>query len=260
MAVFPFGTVTSGSFFDDLRRIDVGGELQYKKRGRVVKEYPESLTTSIHLIGRCPAEFGHSPTSIFRGNSCGLKLEVNWKHEMQMRPAVLSPVAAQCVGYSAVVIPAGDLITDVAVPLVDCQMTVASKGVLLGDHLIVSISTADGRTLTGSPRLRDGPLGSGDQAHRSCSADWLSERFFQALRGLLQLPLESLDLLGEIVKLLPCDHAGLFDFVSRAVGAAHGAADRRGGLVQFARPGHVSFSLQLVIWQPLAPRADAGER
>jgi hypothetical protein len=134
--------------YTSLRRTDVGGELQYKKRGRVVKEYPESLTTSIHLIGRCPAEFGHSPTSIFRGHSYGLKFEVNWKHEMQMRPAVLSPVTAQCVGYSAVVIPAGDLVTDVAVPSDDCQMTVASKGVPLGDHLIVSIFTANGTPLT----------------------------------------------------------------------------------------------------------------
>jgi hypothetical protein len=142
------GTVTSGNFFDDLRRIDVGGELLYKKRGEVVKEYPESLTTSIHLIARCPAQLPRSPTSIFHGHSYGLKFEVNWKHEMQMRPAGLSPVVARCMGYSSVVISAEALVRDVAVPSVDCQMTVDSKGVPLGDHLIVSIFTADGRPLT----------------------------------------------------------------------------------------------------------------
>lgn len=139
------GTMTSGNFFDDLKRIDVRGQLEYRKRGRVVTEYPESLTTSIHIAGdRCAAAFSSSPAAIFHGGSYSVNFKVEWKDGMQLRPAVLSPVAAHCVGYSSITTPAGNF----ALPSIICQMTVDSKDVPLADHLIVSIFTADGKRLT----------------------------------------------------------------------------------------------------------------
>jgi hypothetical protein len=139
------GTVTSGNFFDDLKRIDNGGQLEYRKRGRVVREYPESLTTSIRIAGdQCTAALSSSPSSIFHGDSYSVNFKVEWKDGMQLRPAVLSPVVAHCVGYSSITTPAGNL----AIPSIMCQMTVDSKGVPLADHLIVSIFTADGKRLT----------------------------------------------------------------------------------------------------------------
>ena len=139
------GTVTSGKFFEDLRRTDIDGRLEYRRHGRVVTEYPESLTTSIRIVGdRCASTLSNSPSAVFHGSSYWLKFAVEWKHEMQLRPAVLSPAAAHCVGYSSVTMPA----RDTTIPSISCQMTVDSRGVPLGDHLIVSIFAEGGKRLT----------------------------------------------------------------------------------------------------------------
>jgi len=138
------GTVTAGSFFDDLKRIDNDGQLEYRKHGKVVTEYPESLTTSIRIAGDPCAQIFHSPSAIFRGDAYSLKLEVYWKHGMEMRPAVVSPAFAECVGYSSVAVP-GEKVT---IPSIACQLTVDSRGVPLEDHLIVSVFAANGRPLT----------------------------------------------------------------------------------------------------------------
>jgi hypothetical protein len=139
------GTVTSGNFFEDLKRVDIGGELQYRKRGRVVTKYPESLTTSIRIVSdACTTGLPSLPSSIFRGDSYSVKFTVEWKDGMQLRPAALSPVTARCIGYSSVTTPAGNL----PIPSITCQMTVDSKGVPLRDHLIVSILADDGKRIT----------------------------------------------------------------------------------------------------------------
>lgn len=139
------GAVSAGSFFDDLKRTDNGGQLVFRKGGRIVTEYPESITTSIRIAGDpCAARLSVSPSAIFEGNSYSLKLEVYWKHDMEMRPAVLSPVAAHCVGYSSITGPG----ESARVPSISCQMTVDSKGVPLGDHLVVRILGSDGRLVT----------------------------------------------------------------------------------------------------------------
>jgi len=139
------GNVTSGNFFEGLKRRDIGGQLEYRKHGSVVTDYPERLTASIRLVGeRCAAGLSDSPSAVFRGDSYTLRFEVAWKREMHMRPAVLSPVAAQCVGYRSATVPGGTP----TIPSVTCQMTVDSEGVPIGDHLIVSIFAADGTRLT----------------------------------------------------------------------------------------------------------------
>jgi len=145
------GTVTSGNFFDDLKRTEINHRFEFKKRGRVVTYYPESLTTSIRIAGgQCAVALSNRPSSIFRGDSYSLKFQMEWKEGMQLRPAALSPAGAHCVGSSSIVIPS----QDVTIPLITCQMTVDSKGVPLVDHLIVSIFAADGARLT---RLSAGP-------------------------------------------------------------------------------------------------------
>lgn len=138
------GWVKSGNFFDDLKRVNVGGGFEFRKGGKIVTQYPESVTTSIHIAGdRCAPNLSNSPASIFRDGSYSLKFQVEWKDGMQLRPAVLSPVTARCVGYSSIAIPSQETI-----PSISCQLTVESKGVPLGDHLIVSIFAADGAPLT----------------------------------------------------------------------------------------------------------------
>jgi hypothetical protein len=139
------GTLTSGNFFQDLKRIDTGSESEFRKSGRVVTEYPDSLTTSIRLVGgECAATLTRPPNSVFGDNSYSLKFKVEWKDGMQLRSALLSPVAAHCTGSSSIPIPSRNF----TIPSVTCEMTVNSQGVPLGDHLIVSVSTADGKFLT----------------------------------------------------------------------------------------------------------------
>jgi hypothetical protein len=141
------GTIASGTFFENLKRNDSGILPEYRKRGELVTEYPESLTASIRIIGNQCTEAPSLHSSIFNGDSYSLSFEVDWKNGLQLSPAVLSPIVAHCVGSSVLINPSGDgdIIT---APLVTCQLTVASKGVPLADHLIVSVFSADGKLLT----------------------------------------------------------------------------------------------------------------
>jgi hypothetical protein len=139
------GTVTSGNFFEDLKRNDGGSLPEYRKRGELVTEYPESLTASIRIIGNQCAAAPSSHSPVFNGDSYSLMFEVDWKNGFQLSPAVLSPIVAHCVGTSVLSNPSGDIII---APSVTCQLTVASKGVPLADHLIVSVFAADGKRLT----------------------------------------------------------------------------------------------------------------
>jgi hypothetical protein len=137
------GTVKSGTFFEDLKRTEIGNRFEFRKRGKVVTEYPESLTTSIRIAGdRCASTLLNPTASIFQADSYSVKFEVEWKKGMKLRPAVLS--VAHCIGSSSISIPSQGFTT----PLITCQMTVDSKGVPLVDHLIVSVFSADGRRLT----------------------------------------------------------------------------------------------------------------
>jgi hypothetical protein len=138
------GTVTSGSFFEDLKRIETGHQFEFTKGGRVVTDYPESLTTSIRIVGQCAATLPSPPSSVFHGDSYSVRFEVEWKDGMQLRPAELSTDAAHCTAYSSIPIPRQDY----TIPSITCQLTVESKGVPLADHLIVSVFAADGKRLT----------------------------------------------------------------------------------------------------------------
>jgi hypothetical protein len=139
------GTITSGTFFDDLKRTEIGNRFEFRKRGRIVTEYPESLTTSIHIAGnRCADTLSNRPSSIFHGDSFTLKFQLEWKDGLQLRPAGGSPLVAQCTGSSSTPIPRQDF----TIPLITCKLTVDSKGIPLNNHLIVSVFAEDGTRLT----------------------------------------------------------------------------------------------------------------
>jgi hypothetical protein len=139
------GKMTSGAFFEDLKRIEIGRQFEFRKHGRAVKEYPDSLTTSILIAGgHCESTSSNPGSPVFQGNDYTLRFQVDWKEGMQLRPAALSPVAAHCTGYSPIKQPGQDHANQVVL----CQLTVDSKGVPLGDHLIVSIFSVDGKRLT----------------------------------------------------------------------------------------------------------------
>jgi hypothetical protein len=138
------GTVASGNFFTGLERNANGGQIEYKKQGQFVTEYPDSLATSIHIAGNACSAAAPIWPSIFSGNSFAVRFEVEWKDGMKLRPATLSGEPAQCAGYSSVPIPRENY----TIPSLTCRITVDSKGVPLSNHLIVSVFAADGQRLT----------------------------------------------------------------------------------------------------------------
>ena len=139
------GTVQAGHFFEDLKRVDTGSQFQYIKDGKAVAEYPESITTSIRIMGdQCQEGLSNTRSTIFSANSYALTFEVEWKDGMQLSPAVISPAIAHCVGTRVIT----DVNKDLAFPAVTCQMTVQSKGISLANHLIVSVFSPDGKRLT----------------------------------------------------------------------------------------------------------------
>jgi hypothetical protein len=143
--VFVDGKLTSGNFFDDLKRRDTRGRFEFKRSGQTVTDYPDSVTTSIRLVGdQCATALSNSPAAIFSGDSFALKFQLEWKHDMQLRPAALTSALEHCDGYKSIVLPRRDL----TVPTIVCEMTVDSRGVPLSDHLIVSVFTSDGTRLT----------------------------------------------------------------------------------------------------------------
>lgn len=139
------GTVKSGSFFDDLKRVDAGSQSEYRKGGIAVAEYPEFITTSIRIMGdSCEGGAANTRFPVFSGDSYSLRFEVAWKDGMQLAPAVISPAVTNCVGSRVIT----NVSKDFSFPAVTCQMTIQSKGIPLGNHLIVSVFAPDGRRLT----------------------------------------------------------------------------------------------------------------
>jgi hypothetical protein len=138
------GSVSSGNFFEDLKRIDIGNQTEYRKEGRVLTEYPDSITTSIRIMGdECTPGFSNPTLPIFEGDSYSMTFEVQWKDGMQLTPAVLFPAIAHCVGTRIIT----NTSKDSTFPAVTCQMTVQSRGVPLMKHLIVSVFSPDGKRL-----------------------------------------------------------------------------------------------------------------
>ncbi len=139
------GTIASGDFFDGLTRRDDAGTIEFKKHGKSVTKYPETVTASIRILGApCAASDSSSPVRIFYDGSYSVGFDLKWKRDMEMRPAALSSAAANCTGYSSIT----NLAENISEPAVSCDLTVRSQGVPLGDHLIVSIFDSQGRFLT----------------------------------------------------------------------------------------------------------------
>jgi hypothetical protein len=139
------GKISAEAFFDDLKRVEIRHEFEFRRRGLAVTEYPDSVTTTIRIAGgQCASGLADSASSVFRDGSYALSFHVEWKRGMQLRPAALTPVAARCTGYSTVPITGQERKGSSVL----CQLSVESKGVPLVDHLIVSVFAPDGKRLT----------------------------------------------------------------------------------------------------------------
>lgn len=135
------GTLTSGHFFDGLERKDLGGVFEYTMSGKVLTDYPESVTASIRILDdQCVSTFSHSRFSVGDDDRHSFSFQVAWKTDVQLRPALLSPSGVRCIGSSST--------RALSAPLLTCQMSVKSEGTPLSDHLIVSVFAGDGTRLT----------------------------------------------------------------------------------------------------------------
>jgi hypothetical protein len=134
------GVVSSGTFFNHLKRTGTDGHVEFTKDNRVVTEYPESLTVEIRIAGGpCDSDHPELRPSILAMDADPLKFRVEWKAGMQLRPALQAPIAVHCANRSSW--------PGFGLTVKTCQMTVDGKGVPLVDHLIVSLLTANGTTL-----------------------------------------------------------------------------------------------------------------
>jgi hypothetical protein len=138
------GNLSSGAFFADLQRIGVGDRFEYRRQGHVVADYPETLTTSIRLLGNQCGDRTAGPSKLLARDSYDLRFEVAWKNGMNMRPASFSVAPVACTGFNSVTIPDRGY----TIPTVACQLTIDATGVPLTDHLIVSVFAADGKPMT----------------------------------------------------------------------------------------------------------------
>ena len=136
------GVVSSGTFFNHLKRTGTDGHVEFTKDNRMVTEYPESLRVEIRIAGG-PCGPGHPELrpSILAVDADPLRFRVEWKEGMQLKPAIQGPIAVHC-SYSP-----GSPWPGFGLTVKTCQMAVDGKGVPLVDHLIVSLLTANGTTL-----------------------------------------------------------------------------------------------------------------
>jgi hypothetical protein len=142
--IFVGGNISSGSFFNHLKRISIGDHFEFRQREKSVVEYPDSLTASIRILGNQCGGASAAMSGLLANGTYALKLVAKWKDGLEMTPATISPGSVTCNGYNSVTIPDKGF----TIPTVTCQLNVQAKGIPLSDHLIVSIFTEDGTQLT----------------------------------------------------------------------------------------------------------------
>jgi hypothetical protein len=139
------GAVTSGDYFRDFERIENGNNIEFRKHGQLITEYPESLTLSIRIAGsRCDeSSWDLAPSFFQNGSAEALKFQGEWKEGMRLRPVEGLTVVSHSRKSSSIHFPDRDLTTYA----VEYHIDVNSKGVPLSNHLIISVLTPDGKRL-----------------------------------------------------------------------------------------------------------------
>jgi hypothetical protein len=141
------GRVTSGHFFDDLKRIDEKGLNTIFRRGKeVVTEFPEQLLLEFSLFDMpCPAQYRQAGTRTYltRAQVSALNLSLYWKRGLELRP--LS--GFKPVGFSVrQLFPFNTEVQDLPDKFEwNYALSVPSNGVPLTDSLVLIIRAPDGQ-------------------------------------------------------------------------------------------------------------------
>ena len=86
------GRVTSGDFFDHLKRIDKESGTIFRRGSEIVETFPDQLTLSFrvhdHYDQTCPPreENPNAPKYLTRAMMSSLHLYLFWKHGVELRP------------------------------------------------------------------------------------------------------------------------------------------------------------------------------
>lgn len=140
------GRVTSGDFFDDLKRIDTDSGTIYRRGAAAVAHFPEELLLSIEIHDElCPSALKTVGTREYltREIMSTLHLNLYWKRGVDMRPAGKVKVMSSSVE------PIAPYATDLASELPErllwtYDLAVPSAGVPLTDSLVLVFRAPDG--------------------------------------------------------------------------------------------------------------------
>lgn len=139
------GSITSGDFFDHLKRTDTLGQIRFSKNKEPVTNYPESLSVLVRIsAGECrpnsqPAAGDSAIENIWEL----LKFKAEWKDELRVSPARYTLLAKREIPYP--IYPKTPQSFEMRV--FEYQLEVSAKDVPLTSHLIVSICWPDAGTI-----------------------------------------------------------------------------------------------------------------
>lgn len=141
------GRVTSGGFFDDLKRIDANDGTVFRRGNDEVTHFPDELLLSFAIRDQlCPSALQAIGTRVYltRKMMSTLHLSLYWKHGVELQPI------GKVVERNFSVEPITPYATDLAAELParfewSYELAIPSAGVPLSDSLVLVFRTPDGR-------------------------------------------------------------------------------------------------------------------
>jgi hypothetical protein len=140
------GRMSSGDFFDDLKRIDTDRATTFQRGTETVAKFPNSVTVSFSIRDFCPAEVQQMGTRPFLTQKMvdDLQLSIYWKHGVDLTPvqgakeinARVDRIPPYATSLAAELSPRYEWSYELVVP---------SAGVSLMDSLAFVFRTPDGR-------------------------------------------------------------------------------------------------------------------
>lgn len=139
------GRMTSGDFFDDLKRIDTDKGTIFRRGTETVAKFPNSVTVAYVIRDFCPAEVQEMGTRPYLTQKMveDLRLSIYWKHGVDLK--LVKNVKVVNARVDRIQPYAASLAAELA-PRYEWSyaLTVPSAGVSLMDSLAFVFQTADG--------------------------------------------------------------------------------------------------------------------
>jgi len=144
------GHVTSGDFFDRLKRIDKETGTVFRRGSETVETFPDQLILTLNVYDwydqTCPPREGNpdAPKYLTRAMMSSLHLYLYWKHGVELRP--VDKVERKYFGVRDIIPPAAAQAHGLPQKLEwDYEYVVPSAGVPLTDSLVLVLRDEDNR-------------------------------------------------------------------------------------------------------------------